>query len=67
MIWPYRVHRPHHNFDLSGMAVGTRFIGCPECFFQLPSDVAAAILECPRCLNRMADFYVTESDLKEIK
>ncbi len=53
-----------HPFNLTGLKVGDRFIGCPRCGYQLSPEVAACVLECPTCLGRLTDYRVTEEDVK---
>ena len=53
-----------HYFNLTGMSIGQRFIGCPKCYHQMPTDVQVCVLECPVCQGRMTDFCVTEEDFK---
>ena len=64
MIYPQYQRMEDHPFDLSGLLVGDRFIGCIKCGFQLSPTVKVCVLECPTCLSRMTDYIVTEDDLK---
>jgi hypothetical protein len=50
-----------HSFDLTGLKVGDRFLGCPNCGWHLPPD-AACPNKCPQCQGALWLVTVTEED-----
>jgi hypothetical protein len=51
----------NHSFNLSGMKVGDKFLGCVVCNLQLPVGAAARRCECKRPFSI---FTVTAEDVR---
>ena len=54
------------RFDMSGMRVGDRFLGCPRCGFRLPVGQACKP-ECPDCREPLQDFRVERGDVLSVE
>lgn len=50
------------GFDLRGMNVGQRIIGCEKCGVQL-DQVDAYVNQCPVCTGNFSEFTVTKADV----
>lgn len=51
-----------HKFDLTGMAAGDSFLGCPNCWFRHDPGTAAR-RDCPVCGCGMKIYNVTPTDI----
>jgi hypothetical protein len=53
-----------HQFDLTGLKAGEKFLGCPRCWFRFPVGAITRPI-CPRCLTGMNIYTVTQLDITE--
>jgi hypothetical protein len=54
------------HYDMSGLKVGDKFLGCPACHFRHEAE-AAAKPECPDCRGRMNVCHVELVDVMRLR
>lgn len=60
-MYPYFGHIPVHHFKIEGRP-GEWFIGCKNCWFQLPVGESAAGF-CPACGHKLNNYKIGPEDI----